>query len=46
MMLPQPGPPLSPAWSVSVLPPIGLALFLAVAWRRTKGQAAGTTPAT
>jgi hypothetical protein len=45
-VLPQPGPPLSVGWAVSVLPLVGLAVFLATAWRRTKGQVAGTTPAT
>ncbi|MFD2417663.1 hypothetical protein [Amycolatopsis pigmentata] len=45
-VLPQPGPPLSLGWSISVLPLVGLAVFLAVAWRRTKSQVAGTTPAT
>lgn len=32
----QPGPPLALSWSISVLPLIGLAVFLVVAWRRTR----------
>lgn len=35
-VLQQPGPPLALSWSISSLPLIGLVVFLAIAWRRTR----------
>jgi hypothetical protein len=40
-VLEQPGPPLALSWSISVLPLLGLLVFLVVAWRRTR---AGWSP--
>ncbi|WP_228001827.1 hypothetical protein [Nocardia australiensis] len=35
-ILDQPGPPLPLSWTISSLPLLGLIIFLAVAWRRTR----------
>ncbi|MGO4613910.1 hypothetical protein AB4305_07015 [Nocardia sp. 2YAB30] len=35
-VLDQPGPPLPLSWTIGTLPLLGLVVFLAVAWRRTR----------
>ncbi|WP_433734654.1 hypothetical protein ACQP0C_25665 [Nocardia sp. CA-129566] len=35
-VLDQPGPPLPLSWTIGTLPLLGLLIFLAVAWRRTR----------
>lgn len=35
-VLDQPGPPLPLSWTIGTLPLVGLLVFLAVAWRRTR----------
>ncbi|MFQ6397451.1 hypothetical protein ACLMAJ_28875 [Nocardia sp. KC 131] len=35
-VLDQPGPPLPLSWTIGTLPLLGLVIFLAVAWRRTR----------
>lgn len=39
-VLEQPGPPLGLSWAISTVPLIGLIIFLAYAWRRTRRRAA------
>ena len=39
-VLEQPGPPLALSWTVSTLPLLGLVIFLAYAWHRTRGRGA------
>jgi hypothetical protein len=42
-VLDQPGPPLALSWAIGTLPLLGLLIFLAIAWRRTRP---GTRPLT
>ncbi|GAA5056370.1 hypothetical protein [Nocardia callitridis] len=35
-VLDQPGPPLPLSWTISLLPLLGLVVFLGIAWRRTR----------
>ncbi|MEC3918324.1 hypothetical protein [Nocardia sp. CDC160] len=44
-VLQQPGPPLGLSWAVSSIPLIGLIVFLAYAWRRTRRAAPALQPA-